>query len=85
MIDFSKIPKDKIVAIRIPSHECAELFLDAMRMEFPEKVGGWLCGQLDLEHDREGTVYIPHLECGLYMTYATATWAIEHKYPIIEW
>lgn len=85
MIDFSKIPKDKIVAIRIPDRECAEFFLDEMRMEFPEKVGGWLRGLLNIEHDIDGTVYIPHFECGLGMTYATATWAVEHKYPIIEW
>ena len=85
MIDFSKIPKDKIVSIRIPDRGCAEFFLDEMRMEFPEKVGGWPYGLLSLEHDIDGTVYIPHFECKLGMTYATAAWAVEHKYPIIEW
>lgn len=79
-IDFSVIPNDKPAAVVIPDKECAEVFLNEMRIHYPEKTSAW--ERAEFSHD---ICYIPHFENGWGMTIWNVTKAKEAGYAIVEW
>lgn len=81
-IDLERIPKDRPAAVVIPNDECAEMFLDAMKLSYPERVKSW---DKAYTYYGKNTCFIPHFEMHGGMTYWDVESARRNKYTIIEW
>ena len=86
-IDFEKIPKDRRVAVRIPTKECAEIFFRAMKNRYPDKMIAWNRPLFysDYEKYDGGMCYVPHFENNTGMSYWSVNGAISSGVPVLDW
>ena len=70
-IDLKKIPRDKPIAVHIPSKEHGKAFLDAMKEQYPQAVSTWTRPFYEKSREKSGgNYYYPRLHTdNPYMTH----------------